>query len=455
MSLISTNPETGGKLKAYPEASVEEVSTILDDAARAFLGWSKGTIENRAIRFQSAARTLRESSEKAARLMAEEMGKPLVQGRLEVDKCAAACEYFAENAERFLSSIPVEADARKSFVSFRPLGVILAIMPWNFPFWQVFRAAIPAIVAGNTVVLKHSSNVSGCALLIQEIFDKAGFPLGVFRCLLVGSGRIEEVISDPRVQAVTMTGSTEAGRAVARAAGGALKKCVLELGGSDPYLILEDADLGLAARTCAASRLINSGQSCIAAKRFIVVESVRHDFEALFVQEMGSQKMGCPMDESTRIGPLAKADLREVVARQVEQSIAGGARCLLGGTAPQLPGYFYPATVLTDVGKGMAAFDEEVFGPVAAVVPVSDEAEAIRTANDSLYGLGAAVFSRDLQKGERIAVEDLEAGNCFVNTFVRSDPRLPFGGIKESGYGRELSMFGIREFMNIKTVFVG
>jgi succinate-semialdehyde dehydrogenase/glutarate-semialdehyde dehydrogenase len=454
MSLVSINPANGTTLNAYPETCEEDVSRALDCATRASVEWRRISLANRASPFQEAAVVLREASEQSARLMAEEMGKPIAQGRLEIEKCANACEYFVRNAELFLADFPVESDARKSFVSFCPLGVILAIMPWNFPFWQVFRATIPAILAGNTIVLKHSSNVSGCALAIKEVFCKAGFPPGVLTCLLVGSDRIEALISDPRVQAVTMTGSTEAGRSVARAAGGALKKCVLELGGSDPYVILEDADLVLAARTCAASRLINSGQSCIAAKRFIVLEGVRREFEELLVQEMRKQKVGNPMDGDTQIGPLARADLRETVMRQVDQSIRQGARCLLGGKAPQMPGYFYPPTVLTDVCKGMAAYDEEVFGPVAAVIPVGSEQEAIRTANDSPYGLGACIFSRDLQKGEKLAVEDLDAGSCFVNTLVRSDPRLPFGGIKASGYGRELSAFGIREFTNAKTVFV-
>jgi succinate-semialdehyde dehydrogenase/glutarate-semialdehyde dehydrogenase len=387
--------------------------------------------------------------------MADEMGKPVVQGRAEVEKCAGACEYFAENAERFLAPIDVPTEARKSYVTFRPLGVILAVMPWNFPWWQVFRAAIPAVLAGNAMVLKHSSNICGCALAIQEIFEKAGFPPGVFAAVLMDSARIESLIADARVRAVTLTGSTAAGTTVARAAGGALKKCVLELGGSDPCVILEDADLELAARICAASRVINSGQSCIAAKRFVVVEKVRKRFEELFVQAMSSQRVGQPREDSTNIGPLARADLRELVDGQVTRSIAGGARCLLGGSIPDTDGFFYPPTVLTDVKKGIPAFDEEVFGPVAAVVPVRDELQALKAANDTPFGLGATVFTRDLAKGEHIAAEELEAGSCFVNALVRSDQRLPFGGIKESGYGRELSIFGIREFVNIRTVYIG
>jgi succinate-semialdehyde dehydrogenase / glutarate-semialdehyde dehydrogenase len=454
MSLLSINPATGKRIREYADATPAEAAQIIGAASRAYSDWSRQPLAARIPLFEGLARSLRESSEHAARLMADEMGKPIVQGRSEVEKCAWACEYFAENAGTFLSPVEIPTDAQRSYVTFRPLGVVLAIMPWNFPLWQVLRAAIPAILAGNTVVLKHSSNVCGCALATQELFEKAGFPPGVFTTVLLGSGRVEPLIADPRVCAVTLTGSTEAGRAVARAAAGALKKCVLELGGSDPCIVLEDADLELAARTCASSRVINSGQSCIAAKRFVVVEKARERFEELFVQAMSAQKMGSPRVDSTQVGPLAKADVREGVARQVERSIALGARCLLGGRTPDSPGYFYPPTVLTDVKKGMAVFDEEVFGPVAAVVPVKDEEQAIRTANDSPFGLGATVFSRSLAKAERIAVEELDAGNCFVNSSVRSDPRLPFGGIKGSGYGRELSVFGIHEFVNIKTVYI-
>jgi len=455
MSLVSINPATGKRIASYEEASAAEVTRVLDSASRAYSEWSRRGIRERASFFSRLAEELRRTSAAAALLMADEMGKPVVQGRAEVEKCAGACEYFAENAERFLAPIDVPTEARKSYVTFRPLGVILAVMPWNFPWWQVFRAAIPAVLAGNAMVLKHSSNICGCALAIQEIFERAGFPPVVFAAVLMDSARIESLIADARVRAVTLTGSTAAGTAVARAAGGALKKCVLELGGSDPCVILEDADLELAARICAASRVINSGQSCIAAKRFVVVEKVRKRFEELFVQAMSSQRGGQPREDSTNIGPLARADLRELVDGQVTRSIAGGARCLLGGSIPDTDGFFYPPTVLTDVKKGIPAFDEEVFGPVAAVVPVRDELQALKAANDTPFGLGATVFTRDLAKGEHIAAEELEAGSCFVNALVRSDQRLPFGGIKESGYGRELSIFGIREFVNIRTVHIG
>jgi succinate-semialdehyde dehydrogenase/glutarate-semialdehyde dehydrogenase len=387
--------------------------------------------------------------------MAEEMGKPVRDGRAEAEKCACVCEYFAEHAELFLADEPVETDASASFVAFRPLGVVLAVMPWNFPFWQVFRFAAPGLMAGNAGLLKHASNVPGCALAIEEVFREAGFPKGLFRALLVGSERVEELIEHPLVRAVTLTGSGPAGRAVAGAAGRNLKKTVLELGGSDPYVILADADLEAAVETCVKSRLINSGQSCIAAKRFVVVEPVREAFERGFVERMARAIIGDPMDEATDVGPQARTDLRDDLQRQVEETIALGARLLLGGQVPDREGAWYPPTVLTDVKPGSPGYEEELFGPVASIIPVADEAEAIQVANDTSFGLGAAVFTRDLERGRRIAAEELEAGACFVNGLVRSDPRLPFGGIKESGYGRELSAFGIREFVNVKSVWVG
>jgi succinate-semialdehyde dehydrogenase/glutarate-semialdehyde dehydrogenase len=382
------------------------------------------------------------------------MGKPVAQGRAEAEKCAGTCEWVAEHGAALLAPQEVKTEASHSFVTFAPLGPVLAVMPWNFPFWQVVRFAAPALMAGNAGVLKHAGNVSGCALALEELFRDAGFPADLFRTALVGSGRVAEIIAAPEIRAVTLTGSTEAGRAVAAQAGAVLKKTVLELGGSDPYLVLEDADLDLAAETCAASRLINSGQSCIAAKRFIVVEAVRARFEELFVARMKARRLGDPMDEATEIGPLARHDLRDSLHDQVTRSLAAGARLLVGGTVPAGKGAYYPATVLTGVARGMPAFDEEMFGPVAAIVPVKDEAAAIRAANDSPFGLGAAVFTRDAARGERLAAESLEAGSCFVNALVKSDPRLPFGGIKDSGYGRELSSFGIREFVNVKTVYV-
>jgi succinate-semialdehyde dehydrogenase/glutarate-semialdehyde dehydrogenase len=328
-------------------------------------------------------------------------------------------------------------------------------MPWNYPFWQVFRHAAPGLMAGNGVILKHASNVPGCAVAVEEIFKKAGLPENLFQNFLISSGRVADLIAHPNINAVTLTGSTAAGQAVAARAGKLLKKTVLELGGSDPYIVLEDADLDKTVETCVASRLLNSGQSCIAAKRFVVVESIHKQFKEMLLEEMRSKKMGDPLDEAVEIGPQARADLRDDLHRQVIQSIEKGAICLLGGEIPDGPGVFYPATVLSNVSKGMPAYDEEMFGPVAAIISVKNERQAIQVANDSTFGLGAAIFTRDVDRGERIAANDLEAGNCFVNAFVKSDPRLPFGGIKQSGYGRELSHYGLKEFVNIKTVYVG
>jgi succinate-semialdehyde dehydrogenase/glutarate-semialdehyde dehydrogenase len=397
---------------------------------------------------------LRQRNEDLARLMAIEMGKPLAQGRAEAEKCAWVCDYYGEHAANFLADEPISTDAGRSYVSYRPLGVVLAVMPWNFPLWQVFRFAAPGLMAGNAGVLKHASNVSGCALAIEDIFHGAGFPPALFRTLLVGSNRVAGLIEAPEIRGVTLTGSTPAGRAVAAKAGACLKKTVLELGGSDPYLILEDADLELAVETCVAARLMNGGQSCIAAKRFIVVEPVRKRFEQMFVEKMKLKRMGDPLEAGIDLGPQARCDLRDQLHQQVTASVARGARLLLGGRVPEGPGAFYPPTVLTGVAKGQPAYAEELFGPVAAVIGVQDEAEAMRVANDSAFGLGAAVFTQDVARGERIANHGLEAGSCFVNGFVKSDPRLPFGGVKDSGYGRELSIFGIREFVNVKTIWV-
>ena len=454
MSIVAINPATGETIKTYREMQPAEVAAALEASHQAFLEWRRTSFAERATLMKKAARILRENQHEFAVLMANEMGKPIAQGRAEAEKCAWVCDYYAEHAESFLQPEFVETDADRSFVSFQPLGVILAVMPWNFPFWQVFRFAAPALMAGNAGVLKHASNVPGCAMTIEGIFREAGFPEHLFRTLLVTSKQVDAIIEHPLVRAVTLTGSTPAGKAVAAKAGSVVKKTVLELGGSDPYVILEDADLEQTVATCVASRLINSGQSCIAAKRFIVVEAVRKAFETRFVELMQQKQMGDPLQEDTEVGPQARHDLRDDLHRQVRESVEKGATLLLGGEVPDLRGAFYPPTVLTDVTKGMPAYDEELFGPVAAIIPVADEAEAIRVANDSLFGLGAAVFTRDVEKGERIATFELEAGSCFVNAFVKSDPRLPFGGIKESGYGRELSHFGIKEFVNIKTVYV-
>lgn len=454
MAFAAINPATEEIIKSYPEHGAQEVGDMLAQADRAFTQWRRTLVAHRAATMKRAGELLRRNQEGHARLMAQEMGKPIAQGRSEIEKCAWVCDYYVEHAERFLAPEHITTDASKSFVTFEPLGIVLAVMPWNFPFWQVFRAVAPAVMAGNAMVLKHASNIPGCALAIEACFRQAGLPDGLFRSVLVESARVAELIEHPLVKAITLTGSTLAGKAVAAKAGAMLKKTVLELGGSDPYLILEDADLEAAAEACVASRLMNSGQSCIAAKRFIVVDSVRKPFEARCVQKMQAYRMGDPLQEDTTVGPLARRDLRDALHDQVTRSVKQGARLLLGGNIPDRPGAYYPPTVLTDVTTGMPASDEETFGPVAAILPAKDEAAAIRIANDSPFGLGAAIFTKDRQRGERIAAEQLEAGCCFVNAFVRSDPRLPFGGIKQSGYGRELSSFGIREFVNIKTVYV-
>ena len=453
MPLISINPADGKTLCEYPGMDALAAAQAVAEAHAAFLAWRLTPMRHRSERLLAAAAILRDEADAFAALMADEMGKPVRDGRAEAEKCAAGCEYYARQGAGFLAPEQVATEARASYVSFHPLGVVLAIMPWNFPFWQVFRFAAPALMAGNAGLLKHAANVQGCAQAIEGVFLRARFPPGLFRNLPIDTRQVDAVLSDARVRAVTLTGSVEAGRAVAARAGALLKKSVLELGGSDPYLILEDADVESAARICAQSRLINAGQSCIAAKRFLVVRPVLARFEAALAAELAAVKPGHPRDEACVMGPLARLDLRETLQGQVDASIAKGARLLLGGRIPAGPGAYYPPTLLTDVAPGMPACDEEVFGPVAAVLPVQDEAEAIRLANAGRFGLGAAVFTRDAARGERIAAEALEAGNCFVNALVKSDPRLPFGGIKDSGYGRELSHFGIREFVNVKTVF--
>ncbi len=454
MALQSVNPADGRLVREYAETPADGVAAALADALHAFEGWRRTSVGERAAALTRAASLLRERRDGLARLMAREMGKPLLQGRTEVDKCAGVCDYYAQQAEAFLAKEPVSTDAAASYVAFEPLGVVLAVMPWNFPLWQVFRFAAPALMAGNVGLLKHASNVSGCALAIEEILHATGAPPALFRTLLLGSDRVAELIGADEVAAVTVTGSGPAGRAIAARAGACLKKTVLELGGSDPYLVLEDANLEEAAETCAASRLINAGQSCIAAKRFIVVEPVRREFEERLVERMRARRMGDPQAEDTELGPLARRDLRDALHEQVRASVGKGARVRLGCEIPAGPGAFYPPSVLTGVRPGMPAFDKELFGPVATVTAAADEADAIRLANQTVFGLGAAVFTRDRERGERIARHELLAGTCFVNAFVRSDPRLPFGGIKQSGYGRELGIFGIREFVNVKAVYV-
>lgn len=451
----SINPASGELIAEYDQMSDSEIGTIIRKANKAQFGWKQRSFSERTKVLNKAADILTEKKDELARLMALEMGKPLAGGIGEVEKCAWACNYFAENAEDYLANELIKSDASKSYVAFEPLGTVFAIMPWNYPFWQLFRFVAPALMAGNAGLLSHSPNVCGCALEIEKILHQAGVPDDLFRSILCDNDQSSMIIKNDGIVAVTLTGSVGAGKAVATQAGSVLKKCVLELGGSDPYVILKDADVAKAAETCVTSRMLNNGQSCIAAKRFIAVESVYDEFTKQVVDLMKQKKMGDPMDKDTDLGPMAREDLRDGLHKQVEKSIKAGAKCELGGKLPQQAGSWYPATVLTNVKKGMSAYGEELFGPVASIIKAKNEDEAIAIANDTVFGLGAAVFSEDINRAEEIAAKKLQAGCCFVNDYVKSDPRLPFGGIKESGYGRELSPYGIKEFVNIKTVSVG
>lgn len=452
--MIATNPANGEIIRKYATHSDTEAARKIEETHNAWLKWRGSAHDERSRLLTAMGKVLQARKNELARLMALEMGKPVKQGIAEAEKCAAVCDYYAANGAKFLRDQLVETDASKSFVTFQPIGVVLAIMPWNFPLWQVFRFLAPALAAGNCGVLKHASNVPGCALVIEDIVKEAGFPDHVFQTLLISNSQVERVIENELIKAVTLTGSNAAGQKVAQKAGSLIKKTVLELGGSDAYIVLEDADIEKAAETCVNSRLINSGQSCIAAKRFIVVRAVEDEFIRLFREKMAAKKMGDPLQEGTDIGPQARADLRDELHKQVQASIAKGAKCILGGSIPAGNGAYYPATILTSVQPGMPAFDEEMFGPVAAIICAEEEHEAIRLANQSVFGLGGAVFTNNIERGEMIAATKLEAGSCFVNAGVKSDPRLPFGGIRQSGYGRELGIFGIHEFVNIKTVFI-
>ncbi len=449
----SINPATERKIAEYAEMPEEHVQGILNDTADTARVWAEVPVEKRAALLEDAAAVLDRRRDELALLATREMGKLIKEARSEVEKCAWVCRYYAENGARFLQEEPLSSDARRSFIAYRPLGVVLAVMPWNFPFWQVFRFAAPGLTAGNGAVLKHASNVTGCALAIEEVFSEAGYPENLFRTLVVGSDKIAGIIASDLVQAATLTGSEPAGSAVAAAAGKAVKKTVLELGGSDPYLIFEDADLDKAAALCAQSRLINGGQSCIAAKRFIVVDKVHDAFVEKLLQQMTQQSVGDPENPETDVGPMARKDLRDEIHEQVQKSVQAGAQCLTGGAIPNQTGFYYPPTVLTNVTSGMPAYDEEVFGPVAAVIKADGLEDAVRIANDSSFGLGSAIFTRDTTLAEKTAAR-IQSGCCFINDFVKSDPRLPFGGIRKSGYGRELSHLGIREFVNIQTIVV-
>ena len=448
------NPATGEAIKEYANTSFEEFEGIISRANTAQEQWAKLDYAVRAPYLKEIAKLLKEQKQELAELMAEEMGKPLAQGVGEIEKCAWVCEFYADKASKFLDRKFVKTEANRSYISFEPLGTILSIMPWNFPFWQLFRFGAPALMAGNAVILKHAEVTTGCALKIEEIIHESGISGDLFRTILVENDDMKPIIQHDGIAAITLTGSTRAGRIVASQAGEALKKTVLELGGSDPYLILEDADIKKAAETCATSRLINSGQSCIAAKRFIVTEKVYDEFLETFRKELEKRVIGDPRNESTDVGPMARKDLRDGLHEQVTKSIELGAKALIGCEKPEGSGAYYPVSILTDVTEGMPAYKEELFGPVAAVIKAKDTNDAVRIANDTMYGLGAAVFSSHREKAEQIAVSQLKAGCVFVNEYVKSDPRLPFGGIKNSGYGRELGRYGIREFVNTKTVWV-
>jgi len=454
MAEIKTlNPATNKNISTHQLQSDEEVTQIIDMCAHTYSTYRKTSYSDRAAMMYKAAEILEDRKQKYAETMTQEMGKTYKSAVGEVEKCAWVCRYYADNAEAFLSDEMVDTDATRSMISYRPMGIILAVMPWNYPFWQVFRFAAPALMAGNVGILKHASNVPQSALYIEEVFRDAGFPHNAFRTLIIPSKAVNKILENKHIKAATLTGSEYAGAAVASKSGELIKKTVLELGGSDPYIVLADADLDHAAEQCKTSRLLNTGQSCIGAKRFIIVEEVYAAFLEIFLYKMKNAIMGDPM-QAVDMGPMARHDLRDEVHDQVIESIDKGANLLLGGTIPAHDGAYYPATILTEVAPGMPAYDDEIFGPVASVIKVKDKSEAIRVANDSRFGLGACVFTQDIEEGERIAKDEIEAGCCFVNQFVKSDPRLPFGGTGISGYGRELSYYGIREFVNIKTVYV-
>lgn len=455
-TLVSINPTNGQEIKRYQRHTPRQTQTALQRSQRAFEFWSQSPMKQRSQVLRAVAKSIRKHLEPAAKLASAEMGKPIAQSRAELEKCARTFEFYAEKGPDFLKDqLVFSEEGRKGYVSFRPLGVVLAIMPWNFPYWQVFRALAPVLMSGNVLLLKHAGNVSGCALMIEKIVKDAGISEYLFQTLLLPSSEVADLIAHPGVAAVTFTGSTTAGRKVAAAAAANLKKQVLELGGSDAYIVLEDADISFAAKACLEARMINTGQSCVAAKRFIVAKPIRKAFEAKLCELIQEYRFGDPFDTKSHIGPMARPDLRDELHRQVEESVRAGAKLLFGGFIPEGQGAFYPPTLLTNVKSGMPAFSEELFGPVAVIIEAKDEADAIRIANSSEFGLGGAVFSKNKKKAEKIARELLDAGSCFVNEAVHSDARMPFGGVKHSGYGRELSSFALHEFVNIKSVVVG
>lgn len=448
----SINPLDGKVLREYKSFSDDKVDQILHRSQQAYLEWSQTDLSYRSTLLLNLKEQLLKNKNELANLMAKEMGKPIKEGVSEIEKCAWVCEYYAQHGEEFLRPKSIETDYEKSEVHYCSVGTILAIMPWNFPFWQVFRFLAPNLMAGNTALLKHASNVSTCSLEIEKIVKQASFPEGVFRSLLIDNSQVEKIIANPNIRGVTLTGSTAAGKSVAKVAGSHLKKTVLELGGSDPYIILADANIKKAAMLCAKSRLINGGQSCIAAKRFIVLEGVFDAFISELKEQMQSKIIGDPLSSQTQIGPMARFDLRDELYEQVKKSIELGCKCVLGGQTPKGEGAFFEPTILTDVTKEMPAYSEELFGPVAVVIKVKSIEEAVQVANETSFGLGAGIFSENKKLAYELASSRIDAGACFINDFVKSDPRLPFGGVKESGYGRELGSFGIYEFVNIKTI---
>jgi succinate-semialdehyde dehydrogenase/glutarate-semialdehyde dehydrogenase len=452
MPIATTNPATGELIRVFDPNSSAEVDAKIEKAYEAFRAHRKTSFADRAAKMRKAAEILELEKDRWARLMTLEMGKTLKSAGDEALKCALACRYYADNAERFLADETIATNAGKSYVAYQPLGVVLAVMPWNFPFWQVFRFAAPALMAGNIGLLKHSSNVPRCAMAIEDILRRAGFPDGAFQTLLIGAAQTASVLADDRVAAATLTGSEPAGRAVAAQCGDLVKKTVLELGGSDPFIVMPSADLDDAISTAVKARTINNGQSCIAAKRFIVADGIYDGFERRFVETMEALKIGDPMDPASDVGPLATSAIREELHAQVERAVVSGARLLLGGRMIGGPGYFYEPTVLAGLPRQSEVFHEELFGPVAMLFRVKDAAEAIELANDSPFGLGSSVWTRDAGEQARF-IDEIQAGAVFVNSMVASDPRLPFGGVKRSGYGRELGVFGIREFVNVKTVW--
>ena len=453
MPIQTLNPATEEVIKTFEELTDNQIEEKLIKAQKAFENWRQTSFEQRAEKLKKVAEILRVDAKAIGEIMTLEMGKPIKQAMAESEKCAWVCDYYADHAEKFLAPEKISTDASESYVQFDPLGIVLAVMPWNFPFWQVLRFAAPTLMAGNVGVLKHASNVPQCAEKIEEIFTQAGFPPGVFQNFLISSGKVESLIRDPRVKAVTLTGSEYAGSQVAKVAGEEIKKTVMELGGSDPFIILEDADVAMACAVATTARNINNGQSCIAAKRFIVVESVAEEFKKMFVEKFESLKIGDPLDEQTDIGPVVSKQSLEELEKQIKESVEQGAKILTGGKRVGDKGYFLQPTILTDITKDNPIYEQEVFGPVALVITVKDEAEAIKVANDTSFGLGASVWTSDINKAKKI-IPQIDAGAVFINGMVKSDPRLPFGGEKRSGYGRELSHYGIKEFVNVKTVWV-